>query len=125
MPRPRPPGNRSGRSNPAFDSHWATCARGWVRPARSEPSRILGIGKGVAVETAVKEFQQGAGLTIDGIVGPLTCAALPDGGRMPTLQLGSAGPVVTSLQTLLTNGAPGQWVRLRKGSTETSGRIRW
>jgi peptidoglycan hydrolase-like protein with peptidoglycan-binding domain len=70
---------------------------------------------GAAVETAVKEFQQGAGLTVDGIVGPLTWAALPDGGPMPTLQLGSAGPVVTSLQTLLTNGAPGQWVTTPQG----------
>jgi len=28
---------------------------------------------------------------------------------MPTLQEGSTGAVVNSLQTLLTNGAPGQW----------------
>jgi peptidoglycan hydrolase-like protein with peptidoglycan-binding domain len=28
---------------------------------------------------------------------------------MPTLQEGSKGPVVSSLQTLLTNGAPKQW----------------
>ena len=46
----------------------------------------------------------------DGIVGPATWAALPDGGPMPTLQEGSTGPVVlSSLQTLLTNGAPGAW----------------
>lgn len=60
-------------------------------------------------ETAVKEFQQGAGLTVDGTVGPLTWNALPDGGPMPTLQQGSSGAVVSSLQTLLTNGAAGQW----------------
>ena len=49
------------------------------------------------VETAVKQFQGGVGLTVDGVVGPLTWAALPDGGPMPTLQLGSSGAVVASL----------------------------
>jgi peptidoglycan hydrolase-like protein with peptidoglycan-binding domain len=64
---------------------------------------------GTQVETAVKQFQTGASLMPNGIVGPLTWAALPDGGPMPTLLVGSIGAVVTSLQTLLTNGAPGQW----------------
>jgi peptidoglycan hydrolase-like protein with peptidoglycan-binding domain len=64
---------------------------------------------GPKVETTIKQFQQDAGLTVDGIVGPVTWAALPDGGPMPTLQEGSTGSVVNSLQTLLTNGAPGQW----------------
>jgi peptidoglycan hydrolase-like protein with peptidoglycan-binding domain len=60
---------------------------------------------GPITEQTVRAFQQGAGLQVDGVVGPLTWAALPDGGPMPILQEGSTGPVVTSLQTLLTNGA--------------------
>jgi peptidoglycan hydrolase-like protein with peptidoglycan-binding domain len=64
---------------------------------------------GAQLETAVKQFQDGVGLAVDGIVGPLTWAALPDGGPMPLLQAGSAGAVVSSLQTLLTNGAAGAW----------------
>jgi peptidoglycan hydrolase-like protein with peptidoglycan-binding domain len=64
---------------------------------------------GPATEQAVKDFQQGSGLTVDGIVGPMTWAALPGGGPMPMLQVGSSGDVVRSLQNVLTNGAPGQW----------------
>jgi peptidoglycan hydrolase-like protein with peptidoglycan-binding domain len=64
---------------------------------------------GPVTEAAVKEFQQGAGLQVDGIVGPDTWSALPSGGPMPTLQQGSNGFVVARLQNVLTNGAPGQW----------------
>jgi peptidoglycan hydrolase-like protein with peptidoglycan-binding domain len=64
---------------------------------------------GPKTEAAVKSFQQGEGLTVDGIVGPHTWQALPDGGPMPTLQQGSTGDVVRSLQSILTNGAPNQW----------------
>lgn len=63
---------------------------------------------GPATHAGVVGFQQGSGLVPDGIVGPLTWAALPDGGPMPVLQEGSTGPVVSSLQTVLTNGAD-QW----------------
>jgi peptidoglycan hydrolase-like protein with peptidoglycan-binding domain len=64
---------------------------------------------GAATHQAVIEFQQGnPPLVVDGIVGPHTWAALPDGGPMPVLSLGSTGNVVKSLQTVLTNGAA-QW----------------
>ena len=63
---------------------------------------------GPATHAAVVGFQQSASLVPDGIVGPLTWAALPDGGPMPVLHQGSTGPVVSSLQTILTNGAE-QW----------------
>ncbi len=82
------------------------------RALRRTPNPSLSVDGvfGTLLESAVKQFQQGAGLAVDGVVGPATWAALPGGGPMPTLQIGSSGAVVKSLQTLLTNGAPGQWV---------------
>ena len=64
---------------------------------------------GSELETAVRNFQEGAGLAVDGIVGPLTWNALPNGAPMPVLRQGSSGEVVRALQTLLTNGASGAW----------------
>jgi peptidoglycan hydrolase-like protein with peptidoglycan-binding domain len=64
---------------------------------------------GPKTEQAVKSFQEGAGLTVDGIVGPQTWAALPNGGPMPLLQQGAHGDVVKHLQQVLATGAPGGW----------------
>lgn len=56
----------------------------------------------------VESFQEGARLTVDGIVGPATWAALPDGGPMPVLSEGASGAVVQRLQEVLAEGA-GEW----------------
>jgi peptidoglycan hydrolase-like protein with peptidoglycan-binding domain len=76
------------------------------RALRRTPDHSVSIDGvfGPQLGAAVKLFQEGQ-LTVDGIVGPETWAALPDGGPMPTLRVGSTGAIVSSLQTLLTNGA--------------------
>lgn len=54
------------------------------------------------LESAVKSFQSAHGLVADGIVGPLTWAALPAYREAsPTLQQGATGPVVAWLQRTL------------------------
>ncbi|GAA4152573.1 peptidoglycan-binding domain-containing protein [Leifsonia shinshuensis] len=72
---------------------------------------------GPATKAAIVDFQSGAGVVPDGIVGPLTWAALPDGGPMPVLSEGSTGAVVSSLQTVLTNGAD-QWGGVTPGGID-------
>jgi peptidoglycan hydrolase-like protein with peptidoglycan-binding domain len=79
-----------------------------VRRGLPDPGLAVDGIFGPATEAAVKMFQEGANLTADGIVGPQTWAALPDGGPMPTLQEGSQGDVVRSLQDVLSKEwAPG------------------
>src|SRR4029079_8196637 len=49
-------------------------------------------------EQAVKDFQQGAGLTVDGIGGPITWQELPAAPHTPLLARDASGSVVTALQ---------------------------
>ena len=53
---------------------------------------------GSTTEQTVKDCQQGAGLTVDGIVGPMTWQALPADPNTPLLARGASGSVVTALQ---------------------------
>jgi peptidoglycan hydrolase-like protein with peptidoglycan-binding domain len=64
---------------------------------------------GWQTESGVVEFQKAESLLPDGVVGPLTWKALPDGGPMPLLAVGAQGDVVRHLQNILTVGAPGEW----------------
>ena len=67
-------------------------------------SQIDGIF-GPVTKQGVEEFQQGAHLTVDGIVGPATWSALGgDGPEPPTLSQGSHGGVVEKLQVALNEG---------------------
>ena len=103
MPNPGPPTIRLGASG--------NVVRRLQRALRRTPNLGLPIDAvfGAELQTAVRDFQEGAGLAVDGIVGPLTWNALPNGAPMPVLRQGSSGEVVRALQTLLTNGASGAW----------------
>jgi peptidoglycan hydrolase-like protein with peptidoglycan-binding domain len=54
---------------------------------------------GARTEAAVQDFQAGAGLTVDGIAGPKTWAALPADPHTPLLKSGAHGTDVHRLQT--------------------------
>ena len=57
----------------------------------------------------VKDFQQGAGLTVDGVAGPQTWSALPADPNTPRLARGATGAAVIALQKGLKkySAAPG------------------
>ena len=60
---------------------------------------------GPVTAKAVEEFQRGAGLTVDGIVGPATWTALGGTAQIPpVLRLRSHGAVVSRLQAALNEG---------------------
>ena len=103
MPNPGQPTIASGATGDAV--------RRLQRALRRTPIPGLAVDGvfGPTTEVAVRDFQQAASLAVDGVVGPLTWAALPDGRPMPTLEEGSIGAVVRSLQEVLLNGASGQW----------------
>jgi peptidoglycan hydrolase-like protein with peptidoglycan-binding domain len=100
MPNPGQPTIRVGDEGDAVRR-----AQRGVRRGLPEPSLPVDGVFGPETESIVKLFQEGMNLAADGVVGPQTWAALPDGGPMPTLQQGAQGDVVRSLQEVLA----GQW----------------
>ncbi len=78
--------------------------RVFVRLKELAPESLDG-SFGPETDQAVRDFQQGVGLLVDGIVGPLTWSRLPAYREAsPLLQLGSLGPVVALLQKVLKTG---------------------
>src|SRR4030095_14665989 len=61
------------------------------------PSSITGTFD-ATTQQAVKDFQQGAGLTVDRIVGPQTRQGPQADPNTPTLSRGASGDAVTGLQ---------------------------
>lgn len=56
---------------------------------------------GPRTETAVRRFQSGQGIVVDGVVGSVTWAALPLKEPAPGIATGARGATVTALQTVL------------------------
>ncbi|MBT8225559.1 MAG: peptidoglycan-binding protein [Dactylosporangium sp.] len=103
MPNPGQPTIRLGDKG----EHVRYAQRG-LRRSESQNLVVDGIF-GPQTEEQVRDFQQGMSLPVDGIVGPATWNALPDGAPMPILREGSTGPVVASLQQVLTELSNGRW----------------
>ncbi|MEV7079592.1 glycoside hydrolase domain-containing protein [Streptomyces sp. NPDC093516] len=87
---------RSGSTGPLVRA--AQCL---LRAAGHDPGTQDGIF-GPATTTAVRNFQSGAGLTADGVIGSRTWTALLSRGSTPTLRDGATGEAVTRLQRALT-----------------------
>jgi peptidoglycan hydrolase-like protein with peptidoglycan-binding domain len=56
---------------------------------------------GPHTKAAVRSFQEGEGLAVDGIVGPATWGKLPADPNTPQVGQGATGPVVSALQQAL------------------------
>jgi peptidoglycan hydrolase-like protein with peptidoglycan-binding domain len=57
---------------------------------------------GPITDQVVRDFQDSAGLVVDGVVGPVTWGALPGDPDTPLLATGSTGTEVAALQEALT-----------------------
>ena len=57
---------------------------------------------GPITDQVVRDFQDSAGLVVDGVVGPVTWGALPGDPDTPLLSTGSTGTEVAALQEALT-----------------------
>jgi hypothetical protein len=87
---------RSGSTGPLV-----LAAQCLLRAAGHDPGTPDGIF-GPGTTAAARNFQSGAGLTADGVIGARTWTALLSRGTTPTLRDGSTGEAVTRLQRALT-----------------------